>query len=154
MNVCKLCLFPRRDPGAACPICGLDATFAVDGEIPADFALRMAYDSRLDVAWASLEEKVAREQGDARDCTHLAWLSFAFKDYRAVEVWCHESERLDAASPEPHIVLATVLERGERWQEAIDEYDAALRCATAIDPGRREYLESRRDYCLTQIPEW
>lgn len=154
MTVCALCLFPRFFDAPACGICGSEDAFPAAGDLPEDFALRMAAEGRLDVAWASLEDKVSKGDATAGDCLHLAWLAVAFKDYRAVETWCHESERLNPGSPEPHIVLATVFERGERWPEAVEEYDAALRRAVALAPSRLALLQTRRDYCQRQIPEW
>lgn len=158
MITCALCLFPRSSTQDApttgsCGICGSSETLP-PGPESGDFALRMAADGRLSVAYASLEQKIAADQATAEDCLHLAWLAFAFKDFRAVEVWSHECERLDPASPEPHLLLATVLDRGERWQEAVDEYDVALRRAAHLHASRRELIETNRASSLSRIPEW
>ncbi len=113
----------------------------------------MAAEGRTDVAWKSLEEAIASGRGTALDCLHLAWLAYALRDDRAVETWCHESERLDGASPEPHIAMATVFHWDGRWPEALEEYDAALRRA-GLSPERRALLEQQRAACQRQIPEW
>lgn len=110
-------------------------------------------EGRTSVAWMSIEEKIASGQGSSQDCLHLAWLAFALHDGRAVETWCHESERLDGGSPEPHIVMSAAFHRDQRWPEAVEEYDAALR-RSGLSPARRALLEDRRAECRRQIPEW
>lgn len=146
-------MFPRVEKHAECGICGCPETLTAAEEIPDDFALRLYSEGRLEAAVRFLEERVARGEATARDCLNLAWISLVLQDYRAVETWCHESERLDEVSPEPHLLLGRVLERSERWQEAVEEYDAALRRAV-LEGERLELVSRLREECRQRIPEW
>ena len=79
----------------------------------------------------------------ARRALWLAWLAHTFGDTRAVEIWCHEGNRLDPDSPEPHLMLGLVMMRGERWAEAVEEFEAALnKPGVALE--RRALLETYR----------
>lgn len=153
MKTCLLCLFPRSEADAVCHICGRQEWREGPERIPPDFALRMASERRFGVAYASLEHEVACGRATAGDCLRLAWLGYAIGDYRAVETWCHECERLESGSAEPHVLLGYVFERGERWPEAVEEYDVALRRGR-LEGERRALVESRRAHCEAQIPEW
>ena len=153
MKSCLLCLFPRDQENVACDVCGHGETLTGAEEVPHDFALQMWAEGRLDIAVRFLEERVAKDEATAADCLHLAWISLTVQDYRAVETWCHESMRLDVASPDPHVLLGRVFECSERWQEAVEEYAAALRRA-GLNGERRRLVEMLRAYCQGRIPEW
>lgn len=133
---------PRPQPEAVCSLCFETGFEAAPWELPEDFALRLIGENRLEVAYAYLEEEVARGRESAAGALRLAWLAFAFNDFRAVETWCHEAARLEEASPEPHILLGFVLQRAGRWEEAVAEYEIA---------GRRPCLSNERKHLVSDL---
>ena len=153
MTQCLLCGFPHLQTELPCAVCGCEEHFIVSEDAPADLACRLAGQGGLAECYAALEDLVARGEADAEDCLRLAWLSLAFEDARAVETWSHEAGRLDPAWAEPHLALAWALEKAGRWQEAVEEYEAALRRGVA-GPGREAWAARRRDAALARIPEW
>jgi tetratricopeptide (TPR) repeat protein len=120
---------------------------------PADLALRMIAENRFDVAYRSLEDLVQRGEESAEVCLRLAWIAWAVGDERAVETWCHESERLDESSAEPHLLLGLAQRKHGRWAEALEEFEAGLRRKGLSEP-RRALLEGLRAEMEANIPEW
>lgn len=133
---------PRPQSEAVCSLCLGVGFEEAPWELPEDFSLRLIGENRLDVAYAYLEDMVARDQESAVVTLRLAWLAYAFRDFRAVETWCHEATRLDEASAEPHILLGFVLQRAGRWEEAVAEYEIA---------GRRPDLSVERKHLLSDL---
>ncbi|MGD0579821.1 MAG: hypothetical protein ABSC08_12930 [Bryobacteraceae bacterium] len=115
--------------------------------------MRQIVEGRFDQAYRSLEEEVARGREDGRTALRMAWLAFAFRDTRAVETWCHETIRLEPDSPEPHLLLGVVLLRGERWQEAAEEFGSGLE-KPELSLERRALLETLCAEAVARIPEW
>jgi hypothetical protein len=117
------------------------------------FADRLIGENLLGPAYQAIETSVAQGREDTDCVLQLAWLAYSFRDFRAVEIWCHEGLRLGADSAEPHLLLGLVLARGERWVEAVEEFDAALK-----KPGllleRRAVLETLRAGAYANVPEW
>jgi tetratricopeptide (TPR) repeat protein len=148
-----LCLMPREDAERACGICGCRDFSPGPGAPPADLALRLIADNRLATAYASLEQLVCSDREDAESARRLAWLAYSFQDFRAVETWCHECERLDDASPEPHVLLGVVLMRAGRWSESVEEFDAALKRG-GLPAERRSLIEDLKAGAAANIPEW
>lgn len=144
---------PRPEGEAVCSLClgvGFDPT---PWELPEEFSLRLIGENRLDVAYAYLEDQVARDQESAAVTLRLAWLAYAFRDFRAVETWCHEAMRLDEAWVEPHILLGYVLQRAGRWEEAVAEYEIAGR-RPDLSEGRKHILSDLVFECRTHISEF
>jgi hypothetical protein len=136
-----------------CSVCGNAQSGAAQEGPPADLADRLIWEGRFEVAYDCLEDQVSRGEETARACQALAWMSYAFKDFRAVETWSHESIRLDQGSPEPHILLGFVLGNASRWAEAVEEFDIALR-SPELDAERRTLLSGLRARNLSKIPEF
>lgn len=153
LKTCLLCLFPRPEEEPACLVCRGHNFVEGPAEIPGDLALRLAASNRFAEAYASLEQLVATDREDAQAALRLAWLAYAFEDFRAVETWCHECERLDEASAEPHILLGVVLCRAGRWSESVDEFDAALGRGS-LSARRRRMIEELKAFAAANIPEW
>jgi hypothetical protein len=114
---------------------------------------RLICEGRFELAYSCLEDQVSRGEETARACQALAWMAYAFKDFRAVETWSHESVRLDERSPEPHILLGFVLGNAARWAEAVEEFDIALRKGL-LEEARRTRLSGLRDRTFAKIPEF
>jgi uncharacterized protein HemY len=153
VKICSLCLLPRPDHEPVCTICENDEFSAAELEGDVGLEYRLLAENRLDMAYRSLEADVARGEEDGRRALWLAWLAHTFGDTRAVEIWCHEGIRLDPDSPEPHLMLGLVMMRGERWAEAVEEFEAALnKPGVALE--RRALLETYRADALANIPEW
>lgn len=116
-------------------------------------AFRLVAEGRFGEAYASLEDLVARGEETARVCQQLAWLGYALDDPRALETWCHEAERLAPESADPHLALAWAFETAGRLNEALEEYDAALK--RDIAPlARRQWVRERRGAVERRIPMW
>lgn len=153
MKLCCLCLLPRPDREPVCSICASDEFTSAEGDERAGLEYRLIGDNRLDMAYRSLEADVAAGLEDGRRALWLAWLAYAFNDARAVEIWCHEGVRLNPDSPEPHLMLGLVMMRGERWAEAAEEFEVALR-KPGVPLERVALLETYRAGALARIPEW
>ncbi len=152
MKNCRFCQLPRPEEEELCHFCG-SAEFDPRAEqTPADFGLRLIGENRLAAAYEYLEGLVARGEETAEHCHRLAWLAFAFGDLRAVEIWSHETLRLDAGWIEAHLLLGMVLQRAGRWAEAAEEYAAGLR--TPAPPPRRARLEALLEAARANIPEF
>jgi uncharacterized protein HemY len=153
VKICSLCLLPRPDHERVCAICENDEFGAPVSGRDVGLEYRLLAENHLDMAYRSLESDVARGEEDGRRALMLAWLAYTFGDARAVEIWCHEAIRLDPESPEPHLMLGLVLMRGERWAEAVEEFEAALhKPGVALE--RRAMLETYRANALANTPEW
>ena len=150
---CWLCQMARPAAEGCCLVCGNAQFGEVEEALPAELADRLILENRFDVAYACLEDQVSRGEETAWGCRALAWMSYAFQDFRAVETWSHESIRLDGSSPEPHILLGFVLEKGTRWEEAVEEFDIALR-NSELEEGRRKMLYGLRTRSFSKIPEF
>lgn len=153
MKICRLCQMPRPEAEAVCSLClgvGFDPA---PWELPEEFSLRLIGENRLDVAYAYLEDQVARDQESAAVTLRLAWLAYAFRDFRAVETWCHEATRLDEAWAEPHILLGYVLQRAGRWEEAVAEYEIARR-RPDLSEERKHIVSDLVFECRTHITEF
>lgn len=144
---------PRPAEEEPCLLCGSVKFDPALDEVPADFGLRLIGENRLAVAYEYLEGLVARGEESAEHCHRLAWLAYAFADFRAVEIWSHEALRLAEGMMEAHLLLGMVLERAGRWEEAAEEYAAGLRKAGA-PPHRRARLESMLEIARQKIPEY
>lgn len=153
MTVCSLCRFPQIETEPSCTVCGVEQPFWIQEDSPGDLAQRLASQSRFGEAYASLEDLVASGRETAHVCLQLAWLSYALDDPRALETWCHEAERLAPDWPEPHLALAWAFETSNRLNEALEEYDAALKREIA-PPARRQWIRERRDAVQRRIPMW
>jgi uncharacterized protein HemY len=153
VKICSLCLLPRPDHEPVCAICENDEFAAAELEASAGLEYRLLAENHLDLAYQSLESDVARGAEDGRRTLWLAWLAYAFRDFRAVETWCHEGARLEPGSPEPHVMLGLVMMRGQRWAEAVEEFEAALN-KPGVTLERRALLETFRAEALANIPEW
>jgi hypothetical protein len=136
-----------------CLVCGRQQFEDCQAGPPADLADRLIAENRFAVAYECVEDLVSRGEETAWGCRVLAWMSFTFRDFRAVETWSHESIRLDGASPEPHLLLAYVLDGSGRWPEAVEEYDIALR-REGLSVPRRQLVAELRAGCLARIPEF
>jgi len=152
-KTCRLCLLSRPAGENSCQICGHAEFTIAEDAIHASLAHRLISENRLDVAWAVLEDEVSTRGQSEETCRLLAWLAFAFKDARAVETWSHEGLRIAPESHEPHVVLGYAFQHAERWSEAVEEYDAAMRCP-GLSPERSSLVEGLRAACLSQIPEF
>lgn len=153
MKLCSLCLLPRPDHEPVCAICDNDEFIAVEIDENAGLEYRYLVENRFDLAYRSLEEDIARGEEDGRRALWLAWLAYAFGDARAVEIWCHEGVRLSPDSPEPHLMLGLVMMRAERWSEAVEEFESALK-KPGVPLERRALLETFRANALANIPDW
>ena len=153
IKTCSLCRFPRPAAEQRCAICGNEDFGPASAEEPDGLTLRCVADNEFGLAYRNLEEDLTRGEEDAQKTLWLAWLACYLCDYRAVEVWSHETSRLAPDSAEPHLLLGLVLLRARRWPEAVEECDAALRKpGLAVD--RRAVLETMRAEAFAQIPEW
>lgn len=141
MKHCCLCQMPRPAGEPICLLCGSAQFDSFTERLPADFALRLIGENRLAAAYEYLEGLVARGEESAGHCHRLAWLAYAFADYRAVEIWSHETLRLDDTMLEAHLLLGLVLQRAGRWAEAAEEYSAGLR-KPGTSPDRRARVEA------------
>lgn len=153
MKDCDLCQMPRPAAETPCLLCGSAAFAPPTSLLPADFSLRLIAENRFPAAFAYLESLIARGEESPEICLRLAWLAYAFTDYRAVETWSHESLRLDDTRLDPHLLLGLVLQRSGRWAEAADEFAAGLRKPDA-SPRRRAFLESFLAAAIGKIPEF
>ncbi len=153
MKICCMCQMPRPEAEAVCLICLGEVFASVPWALPEDFELRLIGENRLDVAYAYLEEQVARDRETAEVTLRLAWLAYAFRDFRAVETWCHEATRLDEMWAEPHILLGYVLQRAGRWEEAVEEYAIAGRRPGLSEERRQRVLDLTAE-CRTNISEF
>jgi tetratricopeptide (TPR) repeat protein len=144
---------PRPDGENPCLLCGSEQFDPAIDEISSDFGLRLIGENRLAAAYEYLEGLVARGEESAGRCHRLAWLAYAFGDFRAVEIWSHETLRLDEDMPEAHLLLGLALQRAGRWAEAVEEYSAGLTRAGAL-PHSRVRLESLLQLALQKIPEY
>jgi len=153
VKICSLCLLPRPDHEPICAICENDEFTAAELREDAGLEYRLLAGNQLDLAYRSLESDVARGGEDGRRTLWLAWLAYAFGDARAVEIWFHEGARLEPDSPEPCVMLGLVMMRGERWAEAVEEFEAALN-KPGVTLERRALLETFRAEALANIPEW
>lgn len=152
MTTCCLCLLPLADPGRArCAVCQYSGP-AVEAAGPPDESLALIAAGRLGEAYEWLEREIGEGRESALYCRRLAWLGLAIEDIRAVEIWCHESLRLDPASPEPHLLLGYALLREARHAEALEELEAALK--RPMDGGRRMIASALREQARVHIPEW
>jgi len=153
MKRCSLCLMPRPDAEPVCAICENIEFSAVESGTESGEAMEHILEGRFDQAYKRLEEEVAGGHEDGRTALRMAWLAFAFRDTRAVETWCHETIRLEPDSPEPHLLLGTVLMRGERWPEAAEEFSSGLQ-KPGLSLERRALLETLCADAAARIPEW
>ena len=153
MKECHLCQMARPAMEDVCMICGSAEFGSHIDELPDDFGLRLIGENRLPAAYAYLESLVARGEDSAEQCHRLAWLAYAFADFRAVEIWSHETLRLDDGMVEAHLLLGLVLQRAGRCAEAAEEYSAGLR-KPAASPHRRARLEALLDEARRNIPEY
>ena len=144
---------PRPAEDDPCLLCGSVEFDPPIDELPADFGLRLIGENRLAAAYEYLEGLVARGEESAENCHRLAWLAYAFADFRAVEIWCHETLRLDEGMMEVHLLLGLVLQRSSRWEEAAEEYSAGLRKLVAPSQ-RRARMESLLAVARQKIPEY
>ena len=153
MKTCSLCLLPRPDHEPVCAICDNDEFMVLETDEAVGMEYTHLVQNRLDLAYRSLEADVARGEEDGRRALWLAWLAYAFRDTRAVEIWCHEGVRLEPDSPEPHLMLGLVMMREERWGEAVEEFEAALK-KPGVTLERQAVLETFRANAFAHIPEW
>jgi hypothetical protein len=153
MKECRLCQMPRPATEDVCLICGSAEFGSTIDQLPDDFELRLIGENRLPAAYAYLESLVARGEDSAEHCHRLAWLAFAFSDFRAVEIWSHETLRLDDGMMEAHLLLGLVLQRAGRWEEAAEEYSAGLRKSATL-PQRRARLEALLADVRLKFPEY
>jgi uncharacterized protein HemY len=153
VKLCSLCLLPRPDHEPVCAICENDEFTAAEMDHNAGLEYRYLVENHLDLAYRSLEADVAQDNEDGRRALWLAWLAYAFGDNRAVEIWCHEGVRLAPDSPEPHLMLGLVMMRAERWSEAVEEFEAALK-KPDVPLERQAVLETFRAKAFANIPEW
>ena len=98
------------------------------------YASRDQYGKAIDV----LEQAVAIGDESSEICKELARLSLQVNELRAFANWCHEAMRIDAADPEPHLMIGRVLVRYKRWGEAVESLEQASRIGTL---GPAEQLE-------------
>lgn len=149
---CPRCGLARPRP-AACSICQTGGLLPwPDGRL-LTLELRLIAADRLGEAYAALSGRASRGAGDFEACLQLAWLAYAFQDLRAVEIWCHECARLDPGSAGPHVVLGHVFQRSGRFEEALEEYEAALRRPSLSGPVRR-IVETSLRQTRESIPEF
>jgi uncharacterized protein HemY len=134
-------------------VCGGEDLRSAGEGPPADLALRLIAENRFDAAYRSLEDLVQRGGESAEVCLRLAWIAWAVGDERAVETWCHESERLDDTSAEPHLLLGLAHRRHGHWVEAQEEFEAALRRA-GLSERRKAQIEGLHAEVVAKIPEW
>jgi len=152
MKNCRFCQMPRPEDEALCQFCGSVEFDACAEQPQADFGLRLFGENRLAAAYEYLEGLVARGEETAEHCHRLAWLAYAFGDLRAVEIWSHETLRLNPGWIEAHLLLGLVLQRAGRWAEAAEEYAAGLR--RPAPPQRKARLEALLGRARTNIPEY
>lgn len=149
---CPKCGFARPE-AAVCSLCQTPGLLPWPADAALTLEQRLVAGDRLSEAYAALADRVSRGAEDAETCLRLAWLAYAFQDLRAVEIWCHECARLDPAAAEPHVVLGHVFQRSGRYEEAAEEYEAALR-GQALDGPAREAVERSLDEARRMIPEF
>lgn len=149
---CPKCGFARPE-SAVCSICQTPGPLPWPEQLAVTLEQRLVAADRLNDAYAALSDRVSGGAQDSETCLQLAWLAYAFQDLRAVEIWCHECARLDPASAGPHIVLGHVFQRSSRYEEAADEYEAALRTASLSGPSR-DIVELSLRQTRDMIPEF
>lgn len=147
---CGLCGFARPADEPACRICG-GAQFSAGSEL--SLPHRLVAQDRWQDAFAYYEDAVVRDPANSDACLALAWLAYAVRDFRAVEVWAHESQRQDPSAPHAHILLGIALKSAGRWEESIQEFDAALSRLGEGDP-RRAAVTAHRIEARGHLPEW
>lgn len=150
--ICPRCGLARQQQ-AACSVCHTEGLLPWPEDRPLTLELRLIAADRLSDAYAALADRVSRGAQDAETCLQLAWLAYAFQDLRAVETWCHECARLDPVSAGPHVVLGHVFQRSGRYEEAVEEYEAALRSPSLLDAARQMVEDSLRQ-TRDSIPEF
>jgi tetratricopeptide (TPR) repeat protein len=151
LKTCILCGFHRAEPEPVCLICSHDA-FEPAAILP-DLGYRLAAGNRWKDAYDCFESQVASNPDDGPACLALAWLAYVVRDLRAVETWAHEAMRLMDRAAEPHLLMALVLRNATRWEEALEELEAAARRNT-LSPGRRLILEDLTRDVKSHIKEW
>jgi Flp pilus assembly protein TadD len=95
--------------------------------------LSLGKDNQLDEAFAALERCVELNPEHALACKELARLSLSANELRAFTNWLHEAQRIDNADPEPHRMMASVLTRMGRHEEAAEELALADKKEAAAD---------------------
>ena len=153
MKKCSVCEFPRPAAEARCVLCGSEEFSEYDDSLPMPEWEAMCLRGEIGEAYRMLEERVAEDPDDGDACLALAWLSYACKDFRAVETWSHETMRVLPQSPEPHLLIGKVLLEDQRWEEAIEELNAGLR-RTSMRPSRRARMEAMRADAAAHLPKW
>lgn len=85
-----------------------------------------------------LEQAVATGDESSEICKELARLSLTVNEVRAFANWCHEAMRIDAADPEPHVMIGRVLCERKRWDEAAEALGVALSLGITDEREREE----------------
>lgn len=150
MVKCRLCELPRGG-GPVCGVCGSAEPGRATAEL-ADPSLERIARGDLGGAYGWLEAEVREGRESAEYCRRLAWLGLAIQDFRAVEIWCHESLRLDSESAEPHLLLGYAFSREQRWPEAVEELEIALR--RPVEAGRGSVIQALLSEARSHLPEW
>lgn len=147
---CELCRMPRPAHEQACRFCECGCF----GEIvDAELVERLIAQNRWQDAFSFCEDAVARNPGGSEVCVRLAWLAYVVRDFRAVEVWSHEAQRQHPELPDAHILLGTVLKAAGRWEESLQEFDAAL-SKLDDETARKKHVADRRADARSHLPEW
>lgn len=138
VKVCSLCRLPRPENETVCRICGNQEFHAGLPPTPDDTDPLLSADAVGD-AYLELEKRVSRGEETFEVARRLAWLGWALKDYRAVEVWSHEAMRLNDKSSDPHLLRGLVFRAEDRWHEAWEEFAAGLK-RRPMEPEREGLL--------------
>jgi hypothetical protein len=138
MKYCSMCRLSRPENETVCRICGNQEFHEGPPPTSDDTDSLIALDA-VGEAYLELEKRVRGGEETFEVARRMAWLSWALKDFRAVEVWSHEARRLNDASSDPHLLRGLVFRAEERWHEAWEEFRAGL--------NRRE-MEAEREGLL------
>ena len=149
---CVLCGLPRPLNEVACAVCGCDE-YEESSDSGSDLGGWLIAANRWRDAFALYEDDVAHNRDNAGACLRLAWLASVVRDFRAVEVWAHEAQRLEPDAPGAHILLGLVLRSESRWEECLAEFDAALVRLT-LGSRRHAVLTTLRGNARSQLPAW
>jgi tetratricopeptide (TPR) repeat protein len=100
-----------------------------------------------------LEQAVAMGEESSLICKEIARLCLSVNEVRAFTNWCHEAMRLDPFDGEPQLMIARVLVSQQRWGEAVESLDQAVR---AVLPGAGERAEVAEllQLARTHYEEW
>jgi hypothetical protein len=85
-----------------------------------------------------LEQAIASGDESPQICKETAKLCLIVNEVRAFTNYCHEAMRLDPSDPEPHLMIGRVLSDYERWEEASEALEYALRMPALTTSQRQE----------------